>query len=707
MANSCLHKAPTQLAAGRFLQRLSANPWTLLVALLLVNALFRPYAGLVHDARLYGIQVLDRIEPRTHADDLYLCYGSQDAYSAFSRFAAPLVQAIGLPGAFFLLYLGSNAVFFFGLQRLVQALVKPRSMAILALIYLAVNPVPFGGLSVFHVHESFLTPRLFANGLVLLALERLVRKHTWVSLALLVGAMLLHPLMACSGVLVWIAWNVLAHLTPRAIVVLAVSCAFGVTFVLACWPLGIALFGHMDTAWRDAAYAANFYSLPEEWPLGDWLRIGVAFAVLAGARWLAAPSARVRRLVDSILIVAAVGIVVSCLAPHLPYKLLVQGQPYRALWLLQLMQVPLLFTLIGRFRSRGPPRARLAAMMLVLAFCYATMTGPQILAATLLVFLANAWRRTTAPAPAPVWLRLITALGIITVASRTIAASLHAWREFAALLPPVERIQTIPLTIGPFLTWLTALGALVIMARLLGTGNRFRGAALAGWLMMQTACFAIPESPLYRWMGVQRSSDISFIEQFLRERRDAYAGLPTVYCPAANLEDIWFALRAKSFFVTQQVAGNMFHRGTAIEGDRRARVVAHFDLNAWRTSRFSIADWKRRSLERVYGRDLESASPTLEDLYQLCCEDIDVAILPQKFEGWFSSTNGRWFIYDCRAIRDSLAENRTHTGDVGKRPTQSEPTPAAGADHSKSDDTHVIFSPQPAPEDAISSPAAP
>jgi hypothetical protein len=644
----------------------------LLAALLLLSAVFRPYAGLVHDARLYAVQVLEHVTPGLHGDGLYLRYGSQDAYSVFSWLAAPLVQAIGLPATFFVLYLGSTGSFLFGLQRLVAALVRPRGMAVLALVYLAVNPIPFGGLSVFHVHESFLTPRLLANGLVLLGLERLVRKHTWASLGLLAAAVLVHPIMACGGLLVWVAWNALAHLRPRTILVLAGAIGLTLTLVLVCTPLGIALFGHMDEAWRSAVYAANFYAFPAQWPPSDWLRIGVAFAVLAGAGRLAVSSARARRLLDAVIVVAAAGTVVGLLAPYLPYRLLVQGQPYRALWLTQLLQVPLVFALVGQWNSHRTPTARAATVLLIAAFAWATMTSWQVLSAILLLGVGYLWRRTTrGPAPAPVWLKLAAVATVTAIAAPSIASAIHAWRELLAVLPPVLCIQTVPLTIGPFL------------------------------LIVQGACFAIPESPLYRWMDVQRTRDIEFVADYLRERhetaeRDGDAELPTVFWSAANLEDIWFELPAKSFFVTQQVSGNMFNRGTAIEGQRRARLVAAFDLDSWRASRYSIADWKRRSLERVYGRDLDSSPPTLEDLHRLCREDaLDVAVLRQEFDGWVSRSNGRWFIYDCRQIREAMAAKLRHSADPTS-PIADDANSSGSAthgDHASSEDSRRILSP--------------
>src|SRR6516225_361745 len=69
------------------LTRLAERAWTLLVVLLCVNAFSFPYAGITHDARLYSVQVLNRVEDGSYSDDLFFRYGSQDDYSLFSRLA--------------------------------------------------------------------------------------------------------------------------------------------------------------------------------------------------------------------------------------------------------------------------------------------------------------------------------------------------------------------------------------------------------------------------------------------------------------------------------------------------------------------------------------------------------------------------------------------------------------------------------------------
>ena len=77
------------------------RPWSLLFALLAVNAVALPYRGILHDSQLYAVQVMNRVEGGAYSDDLFFRYGSQDKFSVFSLVAAPLVRVLGLETTLF------------------------------------------------------------------------------------------------------------------------------------------------------------------------------------------------------------------------------------------------------------------------------------------------------------------------------------------------------------------------------------------------------------------------------------------------------------------------------------------------------------------------------------------------------------------------------------------------------------------------------
>ena len=83
------------------LRSLGQRPWTLFAYLLALNALAYPYAGITHDARLYAMQVQNRIASGAYNDDLFFRYGSQDSYSLFSTLVAPVAASWGWSGVSF------------------------------------------------------------------------------------------------------------------------------------------------------------------------------------------------------------------------------------------------------------------------------------------------------------------------------------------------------------------------------------------------------------------------------------------------------------------------------------------------------------------------------------------------------------------------------------------------------------------------------
>ncbi|HEY6564069.1 MAG TPA: hypothetical protein VIY86_06205, partial [Pirellulaceae bacterium] len=344
-----------------------ASSWRLLPLVLALSALFRPYSGLIHDARLYAFQVLDHIEPGQHTQDLFLKFGSQDRFSLFSTIMVPLARVCGLEGSFFLAYLLSQLLFFHALIRFYRILRLPGWVLAMSCVYVAVMPLPYGGQATFHVHENFVTARPMACALCLYGLEMLMRRRNGLSLTLLLAAILVHPLMAIGGLAVWVGVTASRWLTTPWYVGLLGSTALCGGLFLAMPKLATGALGYLDPAWKSHVRAANPYCMPDLWTRDDHLAIAVAMAVVAGyivagkregqANRISEPHAPTdqagngfprrqeesRRFLAVMLVVALLGYLGSWLAVAAPYALLVQGQPYRSLWLLQVSFLPLAF----------------------------------------------------------------------------------------------------------------------------------------------------------------------------------------------------------------------------------------------------------------------------------------------------------------------------------------------------------------------------
>ena len=638
----------------RSARRLFISPGSLLLSLILLSAIFRPYAGLYHDARLYAVQVVNRTMPELHAEDLYLKYGSQDSYSVFSLLVAPLVEIAGVPLTFFLLYLGGNACWLFAVQRFVPRL-RGRSVAALgAVVYVAVNPLPFGGLGTFHVNENFLTPRVWAVALVVLGLGCLLRGRQASAFGWIALAMLLHPIMGFSGLCIWVLCQLLRSVRPRTFLTLMLFGTAAVGGVLLYEPLGTAIFGRMDDVWREHVVVRSLYCVPWEWMFEDWLGIVTAFAIVASGRMFVRLTPNSKRLLDAVMLLAAVGLAVSFVAPVLPYKLLLQGQAYRALWPLQFIQIPMLFVLVGcLIKGRLSRVGNWAAIVVLFSFASVEMAGRQVVLAALGLAAVYCWRKANGSVGrSAAALRAGAIASVVGLGFVVLPIGLTLPHAFSIGLCGVALI---PKVVGPFLTWAAAIGLLFVLYGKLRNAAVYRTVAVCGWLGMQTSFFLMPQNAIGHPFRVEVAKDVAFVEDYLDHRRPAIVRTPVLYWPAGPLGGIWIRLGCDSYYSIPQTAGIMFNRGTAIEGHRRASLTRKFELDVRREWLQQAPESTRREVYLVFGAACD-AEPTEKELVRLCCEEeIDLIIVPNRFDGWYSATNGHLFIYDARRIRESLS----------------------------------------------------
>jgi hypothetical protein len=643
------------------LESLTARPLVLVSALLLACALVHPYRGLFHDARLYAAQVTERVSPGSLSDDLFLRYGSQDRYTIFTPLVAPLVRQIGLEPAFFVVYLLSKALFFWALVRLVLVLIPDRLAALLALIYLAMAPLPFGGNEVFHLNEAFLTPRIAASALVLIALERALARRPGQAAGLLALALLLHPLMAFGGALVIGLWWMFAWLSWRWLTGLADGTILAGCAVAFYEPLGLLLFGYMAPEWRQVERHLCFFTNPAWWTLGDWWRIAGCVAVVCAASrlWLRQQTP----LLAALLAAAVLGMAGSVVAACSNYRLLIQASPYRAIWLLELLAVPVGFAGALWLWRRAPWWSRaLGVVMLVLLTVDWNMPPFNPLGVFLLVapIVVN-WQRGLRRTPnAPDWLdrsvTMTTSVGVLLLLAVDLHVLVFLFRAKPDLshdLHPVAVLQNASEVLHkPPLVLLFALGLLwAVLPR--GEAARSPRPRLALALALvalayQGALTWLEAAPWYRMRFSVAARHEQFICDFVHQKARQSGRRPSIYWPT-NLRDVWFRAGARCYFNSAQLSGCAFNEGTALEGRQRAWRVRCFEAEGLR--RHPTWPWWHKALSGFY--DAPSARPpSRDDLLALCLdEEVDFVIVPERFEGWYCATDGAYYVYDCASVR--------------------------------------------------------
>jgi hypothetical protein len=652
-----LNPAPPSPGTFSLLEQLASRRCLLLCLLLALNALVRPYAGLIHDARLYAAQVSEAVAPGTLSDDLYLRYGSQDRYTVFTPLLAPLVRLLGLQAAYFLAYLASKALLLWALLRLVLALVEDRAVAVVSLLFLAVAPLPFGGNAIFHVNETFLTPRPAASALALLALERALAGRWLQTVPLLAGSLLLHPVMAFAGALVLAVWWLAERLPARWLVVLAGGAAVLGGVVVGYEPLGTKVFGYMDPEWHGITLQVCFFIRPACWAAADWVRIACAALVVGVA---AGTFARRRgRLLAALLVAGVLGLAGSLVAVHANYHLLIQTSPYRTLWLLELLALPLGFWGAARLWQTGTGVARCAALALVLLLTadgYADPVPPVLVFAALLPVAAVFCRGLSRSPRRPEWLAGSARISFVTTVALlcvydlwVLGVLLNAPRDFHLDVHPIRALTSAGWALLKLPLLLLGVWAAVRLVRA-DRAASWRLAGLLGfWLTYQGLLLWVSGAPWYAERFSTRWPHGEFVAAYLRQQANERAGALTVYW-TADLEDIWFRAKAKSYYHWGQLTGCAFNRGTAAEGKRRALQVRAFEASYLRWA-WPPLPWWSAAFRRFYEVPLDT-SPTEEDLLRLCAaEGLDYVVLEHRFEGLYSASDGFVYIYDVRRLR--------------------------------------------------------
>ncbi len=637
--------------ANDAIRQLAHRPGTLFVLLLALNAVARPCSATAHDARLYSLQALNFAEQGAYADDVFLRFGSQDQFTAFSQVVGPLAAALGVRLAFFPLYLIFNTLFIFALFRLIRALIDDALIATLALFYLVTAPLNYGGHDIFTVHEQFFTPRLIGTTFTLFALERILRQRFVSALLLLLAGTLMHPLMAFGGIMIWAGYLASTVLPTRAVGGLIVAAAIGGVTIVAIPALGLRIFGDMDDDWHQIIRIAVGYNYPDTWMVKDWLNLGVSFALpIAACLSLYRDDPQRQRFFLIVTYAGAIGFLTTVAASFLPYALLFQGQPYRVLWILKVFQIPLGFLLIACWSQAPALSQRIAALALVAYFCVMHAISQEFLIFVLVlpvsIFVGHMREESW-------W--YATARGFVVGA---LCWMLFRWgffavqREQIAAQFDLNEIVLFDLVSPIFVLVALCLAAWYWQSSLNLSALRF--AALAIAFVTPIGLFATEASSWYREHHTRLGGDFAFIRAFLDEHRAANARVPAIYAPLGRTDLVWIDARATGYFGIMQTAGVMYNRQTAAEIERRVLLVNKFEMHRERHTGPFLDDVKKVGMENLFQIPFDSPDPTRDDLIRLCQEPgLDYVVVPHEFPGLYSASNGRVFVYECYKVRNT------------------------------------------------------
>jgi hypothetical protein len=349
-------------------KRLEPVPLARTAALLCAVALLwlatRTYFGTVFDARFYMLEGLHALDPARFAQDLYFKFGSQGNFSIFTKLYPLLLPVLGVGATGIVLTVTGQLLWLFGLFRLARTLVGDQIMWLSVAVVIGMLQIYAGG---FGYGESYATARLFAEAFVMLGLA-VLPSRPFGAFALLALSLAVHPLMALPGIAVALVYLALGR--PVWWAVMAAGAGLAAALGLA----GVApfsnLFRTIDPAWFAIINVRSMYCLVSNWPAEFFEQAFGVVAWAVAALVLAGPSHR--RFLTATLVVGVGGVVCAFLGGDIAHNvLLVELQPWRSMWVLQLVSriyVPLIMVaLLARTSFDSSRWAIVLTILMVLA----------------------------------------------------------------------------------------------------------------------------------------------------------------------------------------------------------------------------------------------------------------------------------------------------------------------------------------------------
>jgi hypothetical protein len=538
--------------------------------------LMTPYAGLSHDAQAYAFQALARLDPTVFGQDVFLRFESQDRYTVFPAIYGALIGQFGLEATAAALTLLLHVLWFGGSLLLARRLLG-MPLALLSLGLLIAFPGPYGGLRVFHMAEPFLTARLPAEVLAIFAIWAFIGGHRVIALGLLGLGMVVHPLMVFP-VLLFIGLMAIesASARPNALPLSAIAIVAGAL-------VGSVVLGGrsptMDSEWIEAARTRSGFLFPADWRLADWNHTLLTLFTLALAG-LSLPTGLARTAARCAFWLGASGLLLAAVAGEIwNLQVLLQGQPWRWLWLGRWCAIALLPIVLLSAWGAGPA-GRACAALLVAAWTIVLPVSARNSALALmgalfgLLSLVTWLFRTRLPSTTQALLQrgAVLVLGLVLLATVATALLVGSFvRADSELSPLVQRLLGIAYLITPVV--------LVVVATWLGWCLPNHPARSAG-LAAATGALLVIATPqaVNRWTAESYGPENQARFSGWRERipRDAEVFWWD------GLREVWFLLQRRSYLTVSQGGGLIFSAETSRELRRRAdNVSAFIDPGFW------------------------------------------------------------------------------------------------------------------------------
>ena len=621
--------------------RSSLLTWMSTGALILIYAglwlHLTPYGGLGHDAQAYALEALAKLNPVPFAQELFVLYRSQEEFTLFPHVYAALIDLFGLESAasitVFLCHLLWYSVAFLLLKRLLGT-----TTAFLSLGLLITLSGTYGGFRVFHMAEPFLTARLPGEVISLGAIWLYLSNRKLIATIATIAAIAIHPLIAFPVAALLVCLEIGRRgpwYAVPALLILGVLAAIAGSFLLADGD------PFMSGRWLAMTQLRSGFLFVHFWRSIDWNDTLLNLLTLAiGAAALSA--AMPRRVAQTVLGVALAGLVLAAISSlWLSLEVLIQGQPWRWVWISRFFAIALLPAIVLSMWTQGRT-GRGSALLLISAWIFIAPVSAQspmmLMLGTLLSGAALA-----------IWLtrqhladfERIIAIGSSLVCGAVMLSSMATMSVASALMSSgTESAVSVSSWMTGILRMLTPAVGVAVGACAIARMNRYpwRIAVLAitGVVLVGTGvptAFAQWTSKAYT--GQPHTEFADWRQRIPVESEVLWYD---------NLRETWFLLERRAYLTRSQSGGVVFSEALADEVVRRALVLEpYIDPNFW----------------IITGPSMKAEpNPLSAEIMRSICRDHELGYVVSEDDIGSAVASKQWpeageyiYLYDCRDYR--------------------------------------------------------
>lgn len=596
----------------------------------------RPYYGIWHDGILYTAQAVKLLYPENYSNDLFFMYGSQDNYTIFTNIYALFIDWFGLNTAAFVLVLTGQILWVLGAYILLKRLLKqPLNWIALASILVILSCYSYN--HIFIVRENFVTPRLFAEGLILLSLAFLVTKQYILSGVSLLSGLLVHPLVGLTGLVLTYFWA--AFQKPRQTLHLGL---IATTLVITLGLFGISpvsdLFVSVDQEWFEITQARTAQLYTQSWGMKYWntIILLMCFMLYAATR----TDRRLGRITKATIAGTFFTLMVSLFASEtLVSALLIQIQPWRFLWLTQFIALAgaaaILMRVIQKQESYIPATGFTAALF------YLETIGGIVALLTYLYSLLAKHREHNTKIP------MIVTLGLVTlgVAENAMLGWIYISKTISVQLAEISK-DGLSIILNNYIVSASVI-LISFIAIIVSLSLKNRG---KHWMAAITV-YALFLFVISQW-DMRTSVPLTYEDKGKQEAqlRSTIKPGETVYWTESPFMT-WFMLHRSSYYSAPQTAGLIFNRNTAIEAKKR-----HININNLYRVQSNKSPLTKHSIMK------NQAELSKIDIIKTCSDpDLDWLLLraefPESRMRYSIEPENNWNVYKCSDFRSETARD--------------------------------------------------